>query len=480
MEILQIRSARSNIDLKSRRSADNNRITILTGPNGCGKTEILIILANAFRSKKLLPRDQYVQWHRANRPFDTLVRHDGLHEYPERIITQTFSPFSRFPAELQNRATLTKLYYEGQKTGKSYITIGFHRSSKFWGTNFTRQTLKEALYRLSESATNVGVISRVLTSLGYREEIIFKFKSLPQLDALKKHSDPRTAALDLLSAAVNRARTHTFHSSLVDELRKNGVEGLAELTEEAINILAEYEEGNSLYQYRVQFGYGRRFTDFSVIQSIVLLERMRLLRLDSCILTRKEGDAMDATNASSGQQQMLCSIIGLATALRDDSLVLIDEPELSLHPLWQQQFLEYLRAALEPFKDCHVFIATHSPLIVQRARGLGSDIVALGRRELTAPKSQADDSVEETLMEVFETPVANSSHLANKVFSIISRVEEEASERGDQKPLKIEAEAELEALRRLYRSAPVNDEKSLALLDDALELVRINPYGDQA
>jgi len=41
---------------------------------------------------------------------------------------------------------------------------------------------------------------------------------------------------------------------------------------------------------------------------------------------------MDVTQTSSGQQQMLCSMLSLASALKDNSIVLIDEPELSLHP----------------------------------------------------------------------------------------------------------------------------------------------------
>jgi ABC-type cobalamin/Fe3+-siderophores transport system ATPase subunit len=479
MDILQVRSERSGISLGSAKTWNRNRVTLLTGPNGCGKTEILTILAGAFRTKKLPPKGHYVLWRRSNMLFDTRVRHEGVHEYPERIITQTFSPFSRFPAELKTKTTLTNVYYEGRSNENRYVTIGLHRSSRFWGTNLTRQTLKEAIYRLSESANLVGVISQVLLNLGYRDEISFQFQSLPQLDSVRKHPDLRRAALVLLEEVTFNARKLKFKAPLVDELKKHGDEGVAELIVEAIRILSEFEHKESFYQYRVQFTSERRFTDFSVIQSFALLERLNLLRLTSCLLTRADGETMEATNASSGQQQMLCSVIGLATALKNDSLVLIDEPELSLHPQWQQLFLEYLQAVLRPFKDCHVFVATHSPLIVQRARALGTDIVTLGRRELAEPKGTADDSVEETLMDVFETPVPYSSHLASKVFGLVSRVEEEALERPDSKPLKAEAEAELQALQRLYRAAPIPDEKSLALLNDALELVRMDPYDDE-
>lgn len=476
MEILKVRSERSDISLTPILSSEKNKITLLTGPNGCGKTEILTVLASSFRAKKLLQEGHYVQWRRAGNVFDTQVRHDGAQEYPERIIAQTFSPFSRFPPSLKMKTTLTDVYSKGQSNENKYITIGLHRASKFGGANLTRQVLKEAIYRLSESTYRVRVISQVLLNLGYRDEITFHFESLPQLDEVRLNSDPRGAAKTLLKNFSDRSSTYKFKSEIIKELRLHGYEGVAELICEASRILSEFEIKKSLFRYKVQFTSERRSADFSVIQSFALLDRLKLLRLQSCLLTRANGETMNAANASSGQQQMLCSVIGLATAIHDDSLVLIDEPELSLHPQWQQLFLEYLRTALLPFKDCHVFVATHSPLIVQGARALGIDVVTLGRRELAGPQGAADSSVEETLMDVFETPVPNSSHLANKVFGIVSLVEKEALERPDLTPLKAGAEAELEALQRLYGSAPVRDNKSLALLSDALELVRMDPY----
>lgn len=479
MEILQVSSKRCDISLGSSNPLSRNRVTLLTGPNGCGKTEILTVLAGAFRAKKLLSEGHYVQWRRAGLIFDTHVRHEGDREYPERIIAQTFSPFSRFPAALKTRTTLTDVYYEGRSNENRYVTIGLHRASKFWGANLARQNLKEAIYRLSESASRASVISQVLLNLGYIDEIEFHFESLPQLDAVKRHKDPRSAVLKMLEDVTDRVRQLKFRAPLVKELKQHGFDGVAELILEAIKILSEFEQKKSLYQYKVQLTSERRSTDFSIIQSFALLERLNLLRFESCLLTREDGETMDVANASSGQQQMLCSIIGLATAIKDDSLILIDEPELSLHPQWQQLFLEYLQAVLLPFQDCHVFIATHSPLIVQRARALDIDVVTLGRRELAEPKGAADNSVEETLMDVFETPVPYSSHLANKVFGLISLVEEEALEQPNSKPLKVEAEAELEALKRLYNSAPVRDNKSLVLLNDALELVRMDPYDDE-
>jgi ABC-type multidrug transport system ATPase subunit len=70
-------------------------------------------------------------------------------------------------------------------------------------------------------------------------------------------------------------------------------------------------------------------------------------------------------------------------------IILIDEPELHLHPALQEKFVEFL---LEISKDAQVFLATHSPLLIKQlayndnVRTLilkgGQDVSALADRKL--------------------------------------------------------------------------------------------------
>ena len=63
---------------------------------------------------------------------------------------------------------------------------------------------------------------------------------------------------------------------------------------------------------------------------------------------------------SSGEQHELVLLYDLLFRVRPDTLVLIDEPELSLHVAWQKQFLPDL---LKIVQAAHfdAVIATHSP-----------------------------------------------------------------------------------------------------------------------
>lgn len=66
---------------------------------------------------------------------------------------------------------------------------------------------------------------------------------------------------------------------------------------------------------------------------------------------------------SSGEQHQLVLLFDLIFRIRPGTLVLIDEPELSLHPEWQQQFLDDL-LHIAKASELDVLVATHSPYIV--------------------------------------------------------------------------------------------------------------------
>ena len=46
-----------------------------------------------------------------------------------------------------------------------------------------------------------------------------------------------------------------------------------------------------------------------------------------------------------------------------DTLVIIDEPEMSLHVRWQREFLNDLRLIVE-LQRINILVATHSPQVV--------------------------------------------------------------------------------------------------------------------
>ncbi len=75
------------------------------------------------------------------------------------------------------------------------------------------------------------------------------------------------------------------------------------------------------------------------------------------------GQPLDPTSLSSGEQHELVMLYELLFKVRQDSLILIDEPEISLHIAWQEEFLQDL-ARMVRLSGFDVLIATHSPQII--------------------------------------------------------------------------------------------------------------------
>lgn len=82
---------------------------------------------------------------------------------------------------------------------------------------------------------------------------------------------------------------------------------------------------------------------------------------------------------SSGEQHELVLVYDLLFKVKEQSVVLIDEPEISLHVAWQQKFLEDIQR-IAALANHRFIVATHSPQIIHkwwsRAIALGADEVS--------------------------------------------------------------------------------------------------------
>lgn len=69
------------------------------------------------------------------------------------------------------------------------------------------------------------------------------------------------------------------------------------------------------------------------------------------------------TELSSGEQHEVVLLFELLFKAKENSLVLIDEPEISLHVVWQKAFLNDIQEIIK-LRRIDVVIATHSPQII--------------------------------------------------------------------------------------------------------------------
>ena len=83
------------------------------------------------------------------------------------------------------------------------------------------------------------------------------------------------------------------------------------------------------------------------------------------IFTNSSGDEFDINELSSGEKQLFLRTLAIKMLNPENSIILIDEPELSLHPKWQQRIVDVYRKI---GKNNQIIIATHSPHILGSVR----------------------------------------------------------------------------------------------------------------
>ncbi len=107
---------------------------------------------------------------------------------------------------------------------------------------------------------------------------------------------------------------------------------------------------------------------------------------------------------------MLSTFTHLAINSNEHSVIVIDEPENSLHPKWQHSYISRLLDLLS-FREPEVIVATHAPIVVSGAHAQAPDSTHVFRAEngVAHVVEDIEDSVEGTLMEVFGT-VTRKNH----------------------------------------------------------------------
>jgi predicted ATP-binding protein involved in virulence len=107
----------------------------------------------------------------------------------------------------------------------------------------------------------------------------------------------------------------------------------------------------------------------TIINNRFLYKTMTIHKEEGIVFTTKNGTILPLENLSSGEQHELVLFYELLFRVTPGSLILIDEPELSLHVVWQEQFLKDLQQVTQ-LTDIDIILATHSPDIISDRRDL--------------------------------------------------------------------------------------------------------------
>ena len=141
---------------------------------------------------------------------------------------------------------------------------------------------------------------------------------------------------------------------------------------------------------------------------------------DMCLaLSRRDNSGLVRfADLSSGEQQVLHLFIRIIATATPGKVLLVDEPEISLHVRWQQ-VLPGLFSHMARELRCLFVIATHSPTLVANAKSSIDHCFLAKDQRLRAVAAQHRHSVETILMEGFETYTPHNREVAERCAALV-------------------------------------------------------------
>ncbi len=119
------------------------------------------------------------------------------------------------------------------------------------------------------------------------------------------------------------------------------------------------------------------------------------------------GNEFDIEGLSSGEKQLFIRALSLKFLNASNSIILIDEPEISLHPQWQRKIIKVYENIGQ---DNQLIIATHSPHVVADIK---SEQLRVIRKDENGVSIVPNEQIEETYFQTSESILKYTMGLEN-------------------------------------------------------------------
>lgn len=349
------------IEIMSDVQRDRNWITVFIAENGGRKSLLLRCLTEAGLGNMKVPLGK------------RSLRVEKLMDPPSRVIAISGTPLDRFPRagtrDLRSRQR-SKSYHSDQ-----FVYLGQRAINGMSGVSQSERSLVGSLFTRRALLKKRELMLRNIFSALDLEPILYVYlKGVVQTSIGKRAAKSNFEKLltdpkDELIAAGLKSIASKSHTVLFDELMLQA----ESLSANAAAIVITPD--------RARFRQKAKVANFDLLMKIGAVEivKTKFKRTSEYGSITISGDEL-----SSGQWNWLSSFGGLCMELEHNTLVLVDEPENSLHPNWQRAYVPELYNCIKNFDNCQVVVATHSPLIASAVAPEWGEIRTL-RRDMNEP-----------------------------------------------------------------------------------------------
>lgn len=329
-----------------------NKFTVIVGKNGVGKSRLLREISMVYVDAEQIDdaRTTYRGMSVSREKFEI-----NSHRAPSSVIALSTSPFDRFP--------LQKMF---GPIGADYQYLGLRGlSSRNLSLAFLSRTIGALITSAVEDSNHVDTINEVLDHLGYHPFLEIRLVASLSPARLKEAFESGNFIEYLINGRgrVNMVAERWRHH--ITKLSANE----ASRFEAACRHWASVEVKPRLDLKITKDGLVDLQRASSLDSDFLLLIQMGFFQLrDVGVIKKGLSSPIRITDASSGEQCVVMSLLGIASHIKNGSLICIDEPEICLHPAWQEQYVSLLMNAFAKFKGCHFIIATHSPQVIAQLK----------------------------------------------------------------------------------------------------------------
>lgn len=421
-QVLSISLNNKSFNLSYKQNNNDNIYTLITGKNGLGKTRLLNLII--FQNIKDTFRN--LHYYRRRSDFSDFINlknvdYKSISE-PTKIIVHTNSKFDKFP--LDHQANSKKYININNISGYSEVDSIFYKILLKKNVNY--KSVKDTLNYLNYDSIIKFELSIVSTTTpaGYLDLTIKKYKDSLNLINFDVHSISKKLSrnnkkfLNLL---------FYFHEKNIDLPPTNELSIIYNLYIKS-NIFDYYIESTiDLNEDKINYGPLNKI-EFTILSKYNLIRvgsiYLQNLKNFSNFFNNKE-EFVSFYNLSSGQKSIIITLLGISSVIENNSLICIDEPEISLHPEWQEDIIQKLQEAFIEKKGCHFLIATHSPQVVSGLKSENGFILDLENGYLHNSKDFSKKSADYQLATIFNSPGYNNEYLIRVALTLLSKITKE-------------------------------------------------------
>lgn len=152
---------------------------------------------------------------------------------------------------------------------------------------------------------------------------------------------------------------------------------------------------------------------------------------DLPLFSNSFGEVFDINGLSSGEKQLFMRALTLKMIEAENAIILIDEPEISLHPKWQQKIIKIYQNIGD---NNQVIIATHSPHIIGSVKNENVRVMKKSSSGIEIKKlneltyGQSMDNILENVMELEDILTPDISQELKRLHKMIMKAEYKTKE----------------------------------------------------